>query len=68
MSETKELELYEDKVPDVAPGASAAETTASPEVPASSKPKVEFGGKDQAKAQPRAEPQLRNEGRWPSGS
>jgi hypothetical protein len=59
MSGTQELELYEDKVPDVAPGASA-ETTASPEPPGSPIPKVQFGSKGQAKAEPRAEPQVEN--------
>ena len=55
MSETKELELYEDKMPDDAPGASASETTASPEALTFPMPKVQFGGKDQAKAEPQVD-------------
>ena len=58
MSGTQELELYE--VPnDAVPDASASETTLPPEIPASPKPKVQFGGKDQARAE--LESQLRAE-------
>ena len=61
MSGTQELELYE--VPnDAVPDASASETTVPPEIPASPKPKVQFSGKDQARAELETKPQIDENG------
>jgi hypothetical protein len=61
MSGTQDLELYE-APDDAAPGASVPEATPPPKTSASPKPKVQFGGGDQAKTQPEAKPQVDENG------